>query len=245
MWWIFRLQFICWPSSKNYKFMQYLKELKGILCFTHMCCRMAHTARTWLGASLHPSLPSGWTGTASPFWPSEHLRTVSWHWAASCDALVSYGRLPARLAYWSCCFLDSKTWRGEFKRTWEEIYTHEKWGKEKKWRRQKWRRCTQEKNIKSQIDRQKERTTNNNQYKSNKQVLSNILHKKTYIFCLWVLHFIKPCNWDGGSSCLCHANTAADQMEAKGLEKQCTEFNTRDITLRCEYKQSKPESDSI
>lgn len=61
--------------------------------------------------------------------------------------------------------------------------------------------------------------------------------KKIYTFRLWVSHFIRPCNWDGGSACLCHAITAAAQMEAKrGLEKQRTEFSPRNITLRCQYK---------
>lgn len=36
---------------------------------------------------------------------------------------------------------------------------------------------------------------------------------------------------------MCHAITAAAQMEAKrGLEKQRTEFSPRNITLRCQYK---------
>lgn len=220
--WIFWLfAVVHWPSSKTtVKISAISSGTKGILCFTHTCCRMAHTARTWLGASLHPSLPSGWTGTASPSWPSVHLHTVSWHWAASCDALVSYGRLPARLACWSWCFLDSKTWQGEIKRTWEEIQTDEKWGEENKWRRQKWSRCTQEKNIKRQIDRKTEqqRTINLNTSRTRKYFQTHLAWK-IYIFRLWVSHFIRPCNSDGGSSCLCHAITAAAQMEAKGVRK--------------------------
>lgn len=92
-----------------------------VLCVTHRYYMKAHTAGTWSGASPHPSPPSGWTGTASPSWPSERLRTASWRSAVSCDVHVSCGRHPARPACWSWCCPDLKTWRVEFKGMWREI----------------------------------------------------------------------------------------------------------------------------
>lgn len=93
----------------------------------------------------------------------------------------------------------------------------------------------EEAEMKEMHTRQEHKKTErkNSQFKckQNKQVLSNTSHSKIYIFCFWVLHFIRPCNWDGGSSCLCHAVTAAAQMEAKGVRKtmhriQYTEYYT-------------------
>lgn len=91
-----------------------------VVYVTHRYYMKAHTAGTWSGASPHPSPPSGWTGTASPSWPSERLRTASWRSAVSSDVHVSYGRHPARPACWSWCCPDLKTWRVEFKGMWRE-----------------------------------------------------------------------------------------------------------------------------
>lgn len=54
-----------------------LKKRWKLSAVTHRCCRPARTAETWFGVSLRPSPPSGWTGTASPFWPSVRPRTAS------------------------------------------------------------------------------------------------------------------------------------------------------------------------
>lgn len=87
--------------------------------------------------------------------------------------------------------------------------------------------------------RKKERETNNHQfsYKQNKQVLSNTSCTKNSIYSAFGFR-ISLDHATGMEAALACVMRSQQQLRwrQKGLEKQRTEFNARNITLRCEHK---------
>lgn len=79
---------------------------------THVCWSLARTAGTTSEDSPRPFRAPNWTGTASLFEPSGHLRKAFWHWERNYDVPAFYDHLSEQhLALLRLYYPGWETWK--------------------------------------------------------------------------------------------------------------------------------------